>query len=1485
MSGALELPHVLQSRFELTRELGAGGFGRVYLANDRLHGERVALKVLAKRDPHALKRFKTEFRSLANLVHHNLVSLFELHQTDEDHGLDSASWFFTMEHVDGRPFTDFLRPDTGSARAFPSLTLSHRAAAMRRLGSSRSNDASQSLESRLAPPALEETEDPRELGAHGPALLARALEQTRSGEAAAPPADAPWPRPAGRGAAADLTPEEHVPPAASSSSSATPPVPGTALSPQPFFGVEPPDAETAARWSALRPEPGSGDEFFGDGAEAGARLARLEDCFHQLVEALAWLHESGHLHRDVKPSNVLIDGDGRVKILDFGLVAKLHDLQETQDGRGDLLVGTPAFMAPELCAGMPASPASDWYSVGVMLYLVLTGRLPFTGDPQTVVLAKQALPPRRPSELTAVPEALDALCMALLAINPLERPDAAALRRAFGGGEDRDPLTRPTPRAATDVFVGRGAEVALLAAALAPSSPRPDAARVALVTGPSGHGKSALVRHVLRELGRATDPPHIILRSRCFERGTVRYRALDGAVDDLAGVLAAMPAAERQALIPRGLDRVALARLFPVLTLGEPAQPGAEPGRTADPTAADRAGANTDPTDLRRRALLALRELFVAISRERHLIFAIDDAQWADEDSVPLVADLIRHTRARWVFTFRHEEVARGAEASQSGTGSHLIRALTRDILPGLEASAVTRIDLGRLPPAEALALARESLEDWQVVVDEAQARRLAEEADGHPLLIAELARASVLAHGGEPVRAEPPGSTPQAQESAAPHPGGGLEVAPGGGASPGLGARSAEPGRVGPSLDALLASRVTGLPVRCRAAMELVALAGEPLPPRVLRLAAGADTADLQRLERDHLIATLPSADGELAICWHDRVRESTLSLITDDERCRLHLALARSGERVGLDDPFFLGTHYRRAIEGWLAGGRVVDTDLEATFARALEWGSRAIDRARISLAFDQAARVAESLIGLVERARRPGSPLGEPQVERALAGCGGLLRLALSLAESLANAGRGVLSAQAFERVAALSGSEVERQRFELRAAEQYLFAGAFGEGEATIRRVLGRAGLKVAQGVPGAMASFLWETLRMRVRGMRFEAVDESRLPSAELALVDTLWSATIGLSMAWPLGSQAFQQRHLRTALDAGEPRRVARALSIELAFSALPGGKAAARSAKLSELAHEVASRDPHPYPEAFVTMSDGGVHWLNGRWRAAKDAVERALIVYRRDCVGVTWEKDTAEFVALSALAHMGELDTLARRVDEVLADAVERGDLYLETQLRTRFLPLCDLRLGRPEAARAGVERALARWRGAGFQIVHYWGLVNRVNAWLYEGEAERAAAEIEASEKLVRRSFLLMGQYYRVHWHELLAKVAMALAERARQAASTPAVRASRKKAERSTKALRKEGMAWSEPLALLAEAELARFDGTSSAAELHQRAAKGFAEVEMKLHALAARSRDAELRGDAASLAAVHAELRALGVVDPQAMLAVFTARSL
>ncbi len=104
---------------------------------------------------------------------------------------------------------------------------------------------------------------------------------------------------------------------------------------------------------------------------------RASKLVHQVVQALGAAHESGLVHRDVKPANVLLTTEGRAKLADFGLVRRHSDPGLTASAK---VAGTPTFMAPELFRGSPASPRSDIYAVGVMFYYLLSARLPFTAD-------------------------------------------------------------------------------------------------------------------------------------------------------------------------------------------------------------------------------------------------------------------------------------------------------------------------------------------------------------------------------------------------------------------------------------------------------------------------------------------------------------------------------------------------------------------------------------------------------------------------------------------------------------------------------------------------------------------------------------------------------------------------------------------------------------------------------------------------------------------------------------------------------------------------------------------------------------------------------------------------------------------------------------------------------------------------------------------------------------------------------------------------
>lgn len=126
-------------------------------------------------------------------------------------------------------------------------------------------------------------------------------------------------------------------------------------------------------------------------------LNRLRPAIRQLAEALQALHAAGLVHRDLKPSNIRVTPEERVVLMDFGIVA---DSRRTPRG-AQTAVGTPPYMAPEQALGDPPTASADWYAFGSVLYLALTGQLPFRGTRREILVAKQRQEPPPPSELVS----------------------------------------------------------------------------------------------------------------------------------------------------------------------------------------------------------------------------------------------------------------------------------------------------------------------------------------------------------------------------------------------------------------------------------------------------------------------------------------------------------------------------------------------------------------------------------------------------------------------------------------------------------------------------------------------------------------------------------------------------------------------------------------------------------------------------------------------------------------------------------------------------------------------------------------------------------------------------------------------------------------------------------------------------------------------------------------------------------------------------
>lgn len=975
--------------------------------------------------------------------------------------------------------------------------------------------------------------------------------------------------------------------------------------------------------------------------------ARLRAALLGLLDGVLAIHASGRLHRDIKPSNVMVTPEGRVVLLDFGVVGELGKGSERLD---DLVLGTPAYMAPEQARASQVGPSADFYAMGVMLYEALTGQLPFDGPPEDVLYAKQHGKPRPPQEIVqGVPADLAALCLDLLSPAPDARPEGAEvldrLRAARPGTRRSHSSLRPsTTTGSLRAFVGRDAELSSLRQGLRRAM-RGEAV-VTLVSGASGIGKTTLIQRFLKEVGQT--PRTLVLSGRCYEREAVPFKGLDSVVDELSRWLSLMPQQELGGLLP--MHAAELLRVFPVLR----SVPALERRAEGRPEAGD-------PQELRRRAFMALRSLLGAIADDRPLIVHIDDLQWTDVDSVALLEQLLHAPGSPallLVGSFRSEAVGKSPALDELLELTTRIAGRTR----------VEQLELSRLGYEDCAKLAALSLGDREEASGEV-VRRIAEESQGLPLFVSELSAWHRTASSDE---------------------------------ASGL-----------ISLDAVIRGRVSELPPEGRALLEVLCVAGGPLPVRVAEGAAGVSEADAlrARLRVEKLTRTVESGERELLDIYHGRIRDSLLGGLDDAQRRALHGQLAHVLEREPGADAGVL-------VEHFLAAG---DT------ARARAHVLRAAEAAERGLAFVRAA-------GLYRRAAELGADRARWELTR-------------SVGQMLLAAGHAKDAAAAFAS-AVPHAPAVERTGLRRLAAEHYLKSGGEAEGVRILREALADVKLGYPETTASAVVSLLGNRARLMVRGMRFDQRAEAA--RGELERIDVAFAASSGLALFDVVRAADFGARHLLLALDCGEPIRICRALAMEASGRAAAEVRGRASIESLVRTAESLATRSNDPHAIALARLAAGLVRVFSGEWRAAQATLDAAEQIIRERCHGVHWELANAVAWSTNALILCGELKEAARRVPEVMREAEERADHFA---LMHMIYPaaITAIVADDPDAAEH-IAREVPKWGGElseRFTGGHWGSLVSRVSAHRYRGRGRAAHTEMEVDFARIKA-----GHFLRVH-----------------------------------------------------------------------------------------------------------------------------------
>lgn len=344
-------------------------------------------------------------------------------------------------------------------------------------------------------------------------------------------------------------------------------------------------------------------------------LEELRDRLGQLTEGILTLHRFGIIHCDLKPSNVMVTRDGRVVILDFGVARFTMPLGAHLE-RGSAYAGTWPYMAPELKSQPKATPALDWYALGMMLAELLTGHAPtaLAATPHEKLLALFA----HAAELHEEYADFYRVAGELLSPDPDARADHSQLLALCYPGREAEIQAMAQGRAYS--FFGREPELNALRQSL--RNYLDGKPTTLIVEGEAGIGKTTLCGEFLRQVTLEGGAPYILL-ARCKNDELLGFRAFDELIDGLAALLRSLPEDERAEFLPYCTP--ALTELFPTLRFF---------AQATDETRRGAAALNSSSED----ALYALQALLRRIAERRKIILWVEDVHQADRDSHRWVA-------------------------------------------------------------------------------------------------------------------------------------------------------------------------------------------------------------------------------------------------------------------------------------------------------------------------------------------------------------------------------------------------------------------------------------------------------------------------------------------------------------------------------------------------------------------------------------------------------------------------------------------------------------------------------------------------------------------------------------------------------------------------------------------------------------------------------------------------------------------------------